>query len=91
MCRGLDRQEGRNERTAPTREGIVPCRSASHAGHGRVWGFCGERGQKFGSCWVDQPSQEVVPFLSIRIHTGGARSEKYVRLERIQHALGYVM
>ena len=38
-------QGSRNERTAPTRKGIVPCRSASHAGHERVWGSCGERGQ----------------------------------------------
>ena len=61
---------GRNARkTSPTREVIVPCRSASHAGRKRVWGSHGERGQKFGSCWVDQPSQEVVLFLSIRIPT----------------------
>ena len=54
--------------TTPTLEEIVPCRPASHAGRERVWGSCGERGQKFGSRWVDQPSQEVVPFLSIRIN-----------------------
>ena len=54
--------------TTPTLEEIVPCRPASHAGRERVWGSCGERGQKFGSRWVGQPSQEVVPFLSIRIN-----------------------
>ena len=62
-------QGSRNERTAPTREGIVLCKSAIHAGRERVWGSCDERGQKFGSRWVNQPSQEVVPLLSIRIHS----------------------
>ena len=61
------KQGSRNGRTTPIREGIVPCRPASHAGRERVWGSSGERGQKLGSRWVDQPSQEVLPFLSIRI------------------------
>ena len=49
--------------TTPTREGIVPCGTGSHAGRERGWGFCGERGQKLGSRWICQPSQEVVSFL----------------------------
>ena len=61
-------QGSRNERTTLTREGVVPCRPASHAGRERVLGSCGEREHKLGSRWVDQPSQEVGPFLSIRIH-----------------------
>ena len=60
-------QGSRNGRTTPTREGIVLCRRANHAERERVWGSCGERGHKLGSRWVDQPSQEVVPLLSIRI------------------------
>ena len=41
-------QGSRIERTAPIREEIVPCKSASHAGRDRVWGSCGERGQRLG-------------------------------------------
>ena len=43
-------RRGRNGRTpTPTREGIVRCRPASHAGRERVWGSCGERGQTLGA------------------------------------------
>ena len=59
----------RSERSTPICGGIVPYRPASHAGRERVWGSCGERGQKFGSRWVDQPSQEAMPFPSIRIYS----------------------
>ena len=48
--------------------GLFRVDQQSHAGRERGWGSCGERGQKLGSRWVGQPSQEVAPFLSIRIH-----------------------
>ena len=53
--------------TTPTREGFVPCSPANHAGRERVWGSCGERGQKVGIRWVGQTTQEVVSFRFIRI------------------------
>ena len=63
---GYNKEVETGGRLTPACEGIVPCRPASHAGRERVWGSCGERGHKLGSRWVDQRSQEVVPFFSIR-------------------------
>ena len=69
----------KNGRTTPTREGIVPCRPASRAGRERVWGQCVERGQTLGSRWVEQPRQEVAPFLSIRIGSNPTPGDDFVR------------
>ena len=60
-------QGSRNGTTNLNRDGVVPCRPASHAGREQVWGSGGERRQMSGGRCVDQANQEVVSFLCIRI------------------------
>ena len=61
----LMEQGSKNERRAPTREGTVLCRSAIHAGRGRVWYSCGERGQRFVVAGlINQARRLCLSFLS---------------------------